>query len=266
MNLFFWNLNKNDNIALIADVLRELNIDVAAFAEHDGSDLALLCNGNIPYRAVDPIVGSQKVRFLVRDGLEVFGVFYQGRYALITVASDGSKINIAAVHLQDCRNDPKGASRSITIRSLVADLRAQEREQSCKDSVIIGDFNVQPFSAEMYWAGMLNAASFKNVVKRMLVKRVDGCDLPLMYNPTLEFLSEADGNCGSYYCASGSDTFYWYCLDQAIVSPSLADAVAEYRYLRTIGNSSLMADCAPKSAISDHLPLFVRLDRSELRG
>lgn len=265
MNLFFWNLKGNDNSALIRRALVERDVDVAAFAEHGGIDFDALCRGGsgFPYRPVDPIDGPGKVRMLVREGLEVSGVFGQGRYMLATVSGAGWKANIAAIHLQDCRNDPHGAARKETTRRIVADLREQERKSGCLDSVVIGDFNAQPFSDELIWPGMFNATLFKDVVGRIAVKRVDGYSYPFMYNPTLEFFSEAGGNCGSFYSASRPDTFYWHCLDQAIVSPSLADAVAEYVYVREIGGASLMGPVAPNRSISDHLPLFIRIEKRD---
>ncbi|WP_321974320.1 hypothetical protein [Paratractidigestivibacter sp.] len=129
-------------------------------------------------------------------------------------------------------------------------------------SIVLGDFNAQPFEMEMISPGNLNATLFKDVVIRMRSRRVSGRDYPFMYNPTLEFLSEANDNCGSYYSAAGPATFYWYCLDQAVFSPLLADKVAEYRYLRQIGDAALIKDVAPNGEISDHLPLFVRIDWS----
>ena len=265
MNLFFWNLKGNDNSALIRQALVERDVDVATFAEHGGVNFDVLCCGGsgFPYRPVDPIDGPGKVRMLVREGLEVSGVFGQGRYMLATVAGAGWKVNLVAIHLQDCRNDSDGTAREETARHIVANLREQERESGCFSSVVIGDFNVQPFSRELTRATAFNATLFRGVASRLGVKQVDGYSYPFMYNPTLEFFSEAGGNCGSFYSASRPDTFYWHCLDQAIASPSLADAVAEYVYVREIGGASLMGPVAPDQSISDHLPLFIRIEKRD---
>ena len=267
MNLLFWNLGGNDNTDLIKSLLVERDADFAAFAEHQSVNFDLLCGAaDFPYKVWDPVYGVGKVRVLMREGCEGVGVFGQNRYVGLTVNSEGRKLNLFAVHLQDCRNDPQGVARAETVRRLVADLRGQQEEQNCADSVVLGDFNVQPFSNEMIWATLLNATFFKEVATRVHDKKAGSEMYPFMYNPTLEHFTEAGGNCGSFYSSSGADTFYWYCLDQAVVSPSLANSVVEYRYLRKIGDTSLIADIAPKKSISDHLPLFVRLDRSYANG
>lgn len=265
MNLLFWNLKGNDNSDLIRQALLEHEVDIAAYAEHGGIDFNALCSSRsgFPYRVIDPVDGPGKVRMLVRDGLKASSVFGQGRYMLLAVSCAAWRVNVVALHLQDQRSDPHGAARSATVRRLVSDLRELEQEKGCFDSVVIGDFNAQPYSAELVWAGLFNATSFKDVALRLRSKRVDGCDYPLMYNPTLEFLSEANRNCGSFYSASGAGSFYWYCLDQAIVSPSLAASVVGYSYTREIGGTSLMGPVAPKGSISDHLPLLVNIERSD---
>ena len=96
---------------------------------------------------------------------------------------------------------------------MVADLRGQQEEQNCADSVVLGDFNVQPFSNEMIWATLLSSAFFKEVATRIRDKRAGSEVYPFMYNPTLEHFAEAGDNCGSFYSSSGADAFYWYCLD-----------------------------------------------------
>lgn len=267
MNLLFWNINKIDNAALIRELLVEREVDVAAFAEHEGVDFSdLIGRENIPYHLCDPVDGAKKVRIIMRNGIDGHGVFGQSRYLGLTMEAEGRKINIFAVHLEDCRNDPNGAARQETVRHLVDDLRSQEEERGCRASIVIGDFNVQPFSNEMVWATLLNATFFKEVAVRMGVKTVESHEYPFMYNPTLEYFSEAEDNCGSFYYSDGGDAFYWYCLDQAIVSPSLADSIVQYKYLRRIGDTSLIGDVAPKRSISDHLPLYVRIDGSDVDG
>lgn len=251
---------------MIKELLIEHNIDVAAFAEHKGVNFeALREDESFPYKPCDPVNGPTKVRFLLRKGINSLGVFGQSRYVGFTIDSEYCKINIFAVHLQDCRNDALGAARRETVRRLVLDLRAQESEQGCSSSIVIGDFNVPPFADEMIWATLFNATFFKEVAMRMESKTVESCEYKFMYNPTLEYFSEANANCGSFYTSTGPDTYYWSCLDQAIVSPSLANSVVEYKYLRKAGDTPLTGGIAPIASISDHLPLFVRLDLEQIK-
>ena len=146
--------------------------------------------------------------------------------------SPSSYISTVSQSTNGKRRAAQGVARAETVRRLVADLRGQQEEQNCADSVVLGDFNVQPFSNEMIWATLLNATFFKEVATRVRDKRAGSEMYPFMYNPTLEHFTEAGDNCGSFYSSSGADTFYWYCLDQAVVSPSLANSVVEYRYLK----------------------------------
>lgn len=261
MKLFFWNLNNNDNSALITAALKDNDVDVAAFAEHRAVDFGELCNClNDRYRVVEAVDGSGKTILLLKRCISSKGVFSQGRYLLATIQLDAQRrYNIVSVHFSDQRNDPHGANRLNEAQSLVASLRQQEEEQGCRSNVIIGDFNASPFDDALVWATGLNATLYRGVATRLRTKVNEGNEYPLMYNPTIEFLSEKENNCGSFYLASGATTLYWYCLDQVIVSADLADAIEDVRYLRHIGDRSLLADIAPDKRVSDHLPLLVTI-------
>lgn len=262
MNLFFWNLKGKDNAGLIVEALLENDVDIAAFAEHLGTDFDdLVKRTKEAYRLVDPVDNAGKVRLLVRSGFHVSGIFGQRRYLMANIGFGGrAPLVIAALHLQDRRNDSDGVARSETVRRIVDDLRQQEIDSGSSDCVVIGDFNVDPFSGELVKVTGFNATLYREVATRSSSRRFDGNDYPFLYNPTIEHICEAKHNCGSFYTSKGGATLYWHCLDQAIVSPSLASKIRTYRYLRLIGGKSLMSEVAPDSNVSDHLPLLVEIE------
>jgi hypothetical protein len=57
------------------------------------------------------------------------------------------------------------------------------------------------------------------------------------------------------------DGTYWHLFDQVLLRPSLMDALAEVRILDGDGQEPLVSkNGRPSAAISDHLPIFFRLD------
>ena len=232
MNLFFWNLKGKDNAGLIAEALLENDVDIAAFAEHLGTNINdVVKRTKGAYRLVDSVDSAGKVRLLARSAYCVNGVFGQRRYLMANIDFGGSNpLVIVALHLQDRRNDSDGVARSETVRRIVADLRQQEYDSESSDCVVIGDFNVDPFSGELTNVTEFNATLYCEVATRLSSRRFNDADYPFLYNPTIEHICEAKHNCGSFYTSKGGATLYWHCLDQAIVSPSLASRIRTYRY------------------------------------
>lgn len=132
--------------------------------------------------------------------------------------------------------------------------------------MLIGDFNCNPFDPEMVKLDSLNSTFFKEVAKRLKFRDSYGSSYPVMYNPTLEFLSESNSNQGSYYWGSGDCTYYWHSLDQIVVDWQLADCVTDCRYPRQIGDTKLIVNSQPCSRYSDHLPLLVTMEMGNCHG
>ena len=78
-----------------------------------------------------------------------------------------------------------------------------------------------------------------------------------MYNPVLRVLDEETKSYGSYYVVGGTPPIYWHCLDQVVVSRSLADRVTDVRYVRDVAGVDLVGEAGPREDVSDHLPLVV---------
>jgi len=67
---------------------------------------------------------------------------------------------------------------------------------------------------------------------------------------------------GSHYYDGNTKhwTPYWHCLDQVLVRKNLVDLIREVKYLKRIGEKSLLNGSEkPNGEISDHLPLLVTL-------
>lgn len=260
LNILFWNLGKNDNSQYLAQCINERKIDFAILSEYENLNISYVLHKlNNKYRHIPGMGGCDKITMLALNDIDVHIQREQTRYAMYSVEKDGIDLIIVGTHLQDRRNSDS-AQRISTAGRLMNDLENLEKRKQCKKSVIIGDLNANPYDEELLQMNAFHAVLFKDVIKAAETRTIGGIRYRRLYNPILHFLSEDTKNYGSYYNTQESSTPTWHCLDQILVSKALADTIKSLEYLRSIGNSSLIAQQKPKREISDHLPLFIQIE------
>lgn len=258
VNILFWNLKCNDLASYITDCLNEHDIDIAVFSEHSGTNFVSMQN-NTTYTYIAGMGGCEKIVMLVKSNIIVNVKQEQSRYALYHIQSGALSYILAGVHLQD-RLTTDTATRIACIGRLVNDIKNVESKCKCNNTIIIGDFNANPYDEELLQMNAFNAVLFKEIIKKGETNTVDGVKYRRFYNPTINYISESNRNYGSFYYSGGSSSPIWHCLDQVLVSKALADNVRNLIYLKTIAGSSLLKSVRPNADISDHLPLFVELN------
>lgn len=131
-----------------------------------------------------------------------------------------------------------------------------------RNTLVMGDFNVNPFEASMVNVDTLYALSSKNIVKK-ISRIVNGELYNMFYNPMWNKLGDENGNGSYYYNSSQITNYYWNILDQFIVRPEIADKVniKNIKIVTSIDDYSLKNKSGlPKREISDHFPLYFKLE------
>ena len=260
MELLFWNINRNDIAEHLADCLIEHDVDIAVLAEAQGLSFGKveeLLDGR--YSWVWGYGGCDKVWLIAKCEVSVSVVREQGRYAIYEACVVNDRFALLCTHLQDRRNAAP-AVRMVTIRDMMRDAHTWMDSAQCQDLIVMGDLNANPYDCELLQPDSFNAVLFKDVIRHDDTGSFAGKTYPRLYNPTIHFISEEGKMYGSYYrLASSEANPIWNCPDQALFSANLADKVVGYRYLRSAGDHSLMAEVRPNRNISDHLPLLVSL-------
>lgn len=257
MNVLFWNLKGNYIIEYLINCLTEYQIDIAIFSEFSGIDFSEI-EKNTNYVHIEGMGGCEKITMLVLNTISVDVKREQSRYTIYQINFNGNIYNLAGVHLQDRYSTDKEI-RILTIGRIVNDISNLERSSKCNNTIIIGDFNANPFDDELLRVSSFNAVLFKSVIEKSETRTIAGVKYRRFYNPILHFISEDTKNYGSFYYIGDSNSPVWHCLDQVIVSKSLVNDVVGLRYLKSIQDTSLIKKVQPDKSISDHLPLFVKL-------
>lgn len=261
IKLLFWNLAQNSIEEYIANVIVENDIDICIFAEYNKiifeTILSKLNNG---YNYFDGMGGCDKITLIARNGYDVEIRREQNRYTIYSISDKTEKYIVAGIHLQD-RFNSDADTRKNTIRKIVQDIKEQESTLKHNNTIVIGDFNANPFDEELIQKDAFNAVLFKDLIFKTEYVKVDGVKYRRFYNPMLNCISEDDSTYGSHYYDSGIKSIYWYFLDQVIVRKSLVDRLSNIRIIKVINNQKLIKAVKPNSDISDHLPLIVELER-----
>ena len=169
---------------------------------------------------------------------------------------------VAAAHLVDRMSSADPEPRLVDIRKMMDVIHGYETKASISKTIVMGDFNANPYDKEMLLPNAFNAMLFKGIVRNKDTRKWCGDEYPFLYNPTIHWLSEESENYGSFYYSGDCTSPVWNCYDQALVSPDLMDCINSYSYLKKIGEVDLIAKVRPNSNISDHLPLLVDIDLS----
>jgi len=150
-----------------------------------------------------------------------------------------------------------------------------EKKTKHDRTIIMGDFNMNPFEDGIVGAEGLNATMSRYVAEKE-DRTVDKVKYPFFYNPMWSFFGdsthadhppsspthEPPGTC--YYRAGESRWHYWNIFDQVLLRSSLLPLFnnKDLQIVTSDGTTRLIdTDGLPESTLlSDHLPIVFRLD------
>ena len=264
IKIMFWNLARNSIEKYIIDIISENDLDICVFSEFDKINFEKINAGlNNHYHVFEGIGGCTKIIMIARRNYSIEIRREQHRYTIYSISDNAEQFIIAGIHLEDRKNSDSD-TRKNTIRNLVQDIKEQERILKLENTIVIGDYNASPFDDELVQKDAFNAVLYKDLIFKTEKVTVNGTQYKRFYNPMLSCISEEDSTYGSYYYDSGIKTIYWYFLDQVIVRKPLVNRIKKIQIIKAINNNKLLKSIKPNSSISDHLPLIVEFERSNM--
>lgn len=187
------------------------------------------------------------------------------RLSVVNVLTQAASLNLAILHFNSKMF--LGSDDQVQLcPPYVQNIRAAEANVGQERTLIIGDFNMNP-----YEPGMLGCTCFHAVPSRREAARrnrtVGGNSYRLFYNPTWNFFGDHHGPPGTYYYDKGKPIApFWHVFDQVLISPELLDSfdTASLQVLSMAGSQGLV-DPQGLPCISDHLPIVFHLDEDPLQ-
>ena len=271
VSFLFWNLNRRPLLSLVAGLVREHRIDVVILAECEIPVVGLLDELNSAESAKFSFPPNMSSHLTIltrfpRESLQM--VRDTGGVAIRRLVPPvGLDILLVAVHLPS-KMHQTDSDQGLSCTRIVRFVEEAERSVNHTRTIVVGDFNMNPFEF-----GVVGAEGFHAVMTRRAAAKgartVQGEERRFFYNPMWGYFGDVSpGPPGTYYYNSSSQVnYYWNIFDQILIRPDLLERFnnSDVAILTSAGRLSLLSDQQiPNREIgSDHLPILLRLDLSK---
>jgi hypothetical protein len=283
MTIAFWNINNNTDLAdILIDFVKENDIDILFLAE------AQKTKKNKRKAKVDDILldfiikskrqltdtyyiipnGDFRVKVISRLSPNVFKLknklINSSRWTAFYIDISGIiKINLFPVHFYSKVNWSE-SSLALECVNFSRDISLVEKDTNCLNSILIGDFNMNPFEHGMVASNGIHALQDLDYLAiEKDGREIDGTLYKFFYNPMWNFLGDESVPFGTiYHRTSGHVSQEWNIYDQVILRPELKDHITKKstKIITTIsGQKILKTYNRPDDKYSDHLPITLNL-------
>ncbi len=271
MKIGFWNVAKEDLSDLIVSLVLENQLDIICLAEiTEATVLSFLQKINLqgsPNKYIQVSCCKDKLTLITSYPALMFedksDLYSSVRYVAHNIKTPKVKLNLISVHLHAksrwSADDLSGACTALSIN-----IQKIEEETNCTNTILIGDFNMNPFENGMVSANGLNTVSDLNDAFKKRGRIVDNVFYKYFYNPMWNFFGDFKEPLGTYYYRSpGHISHEWHIYDQVIFRPIMKPYL-DKKYIQIvtkIGLYSLTKQSNRPDAknYSDHLPIIFTL-------
>lgn len=270
MNFLYWNINRKSLVAQVAAIVKDHDIDLIMLSENGvkveslrnklfdetGSAYSLVYHGTfdpltltrLPNESFMPKLDSaHMIAFLFRHPRRI-----------------GVDFNLFIVHLRSKLHSGRESQQFAAVDPS-RDIFEVERQVGHRRSIIIGDFNMNPFEEGLTASHGFHAVMSKDVAQKNS-RVVQGREHFFFYNPMWSFFGDIPkGPPGTYfYDNSDHVNYFWNMFDQVLVRPELMNLFPDDKLkivTQADGQSLLNARGRPDGKLaSDHLPVVFSLD------
>lgn len=268
MKIVFWNINKNDLDEELEMLAQEINPDILFLAETEMTVFNILTalnkNAVKYYYNSDPICEKIKMFSKFHDKF-VSPITSNLRYTVRKInVPTYPEFNLMSLHYQSKVNWDF-ADQAAHIPELSAVIKDVEEKTKSTLTLLIGDFNMNPFDFGMVQTTGLHSVMSKEVALKKS-RIVDGKKYQFFYNPMWSFYGDygkGKVNGTIYSTLSKPINYFWNMFDQVLVRPDLIEYINEDE-LEIITELSSNLSLLKKSntiddTISDHLPISITL-------
>jgi endonuclease/exonuclease/phosphatase family metal-dependent hydrolase len=274
--LMFWNTNGRDAGEAVGELCRAHDVDILLLAETETASARLVTQINgVTGRARTfwelPHLES-RVRALTHfpPGM-VQPAFDDGQVKMLELRLPiGPALLIVAAHLPS-KLWAGPDEQKYRVRRLRRDIEAVEGRLGHRNTVVIGDLNMNPFEDALTAADGLQGVMDKAVALRP-ARTVQGHAWDYFYNPMWSRLGDESVGPSGTYRHAGSElvNHFWNTYDQVLLRPNLLPCYDPDRLVvpTHIAGRPILSQPGGEAGLSDHLPvvLAVSIEREIDRG
>lgn len=272
MKFLLWNVHRKPLDDLVVALVRQHKVDVLVLIERDSSSQTLLPALQSVGRFTDVFSNERfavYVRFDPRCVQRILRPDQSDRMEYWHVKQKNKDdILLVLVHGLDLRNNSEG-KRCLFFKRVVDDIIWIETTLNHKRTLVLGDFNANPFDPVVGSVRGLHAIRMRTVNGRS-DRNVLGSTYQFFYNPMWGCYGNDRQPPGTFFhYAYDEHELFWHMLDQVVLRPELLSCFQEksLRILREAETASLLNTQGIPDRInaSDHLPVLFRLNLT-IRG
>jgi hypothetical protein len=262
----FWNVKKMAAPDLIASACSTHPVDLLVLAECNLGSAQVrdaLNRGRVEPFFEEVLPAHPWVRMFSRLPSGTIHRLFDGmRYSISRLKQTfGPVLLLVAAHLPSkLHNKPQDQySDARELRDRVVEW---EGLSGHSNTIIIGDFNMNPFDTGMTAADGLHAMMSKAIAAN-LSRQYKGRRWEYFYNPMWSRIGdESHGPPGTYfYHGSDLECLFWHTFDQVLLRPSLLKFYKpeSLKVLSKIGETELADQRRIHTSVGDHLPILISL-------
>lgn len=262
----FWNLNNKPVAHLVKEVARHNDVDVLVLAECEipiGLMLTTLNEATPDFQFAPGQCGRIQV-FTRFHSAFLAPVFESERYSMRRLRLPlREEVLLVMVHLPSKMHSAAESQRtecSLLARAVLE----QEAASGHSRTIVVGDFNTNPYEHGFVATDGLHAVMSKAIAQRN-TRRVSGRDFELFYNPMWSYFGDIGNRpSGTYYYEKAEHVnYFWHIFDQVLLRPSLLGGFSDDVRILTMAGSTPLLDGngrPDRENASDHLPIMFSLD------
>ncbi|TGK51139.1 hypothetical protein EHQ16_19345 [Leptospira kanakyensis] len=266
--ILFWNIKQANIGDSIASLAIENDLDLILLAEnnfsHVGNFLGELNKTNYKYSLIQNFSSNDR------------NVYFRAKSNLINRIEDGlhhtvlhinlpglPDFNIILVHLIS-KLFFSSESQFAELAKLNEIILKQETKVQHKRTLLIDDFNMNPFESGMVNSTTLNAVSNRTIASKNSRKVLDN-NYYYFYNPMWNFFGDKNKVSGTYYNNKAEHVkHFWNIYDQVLIRPDLIQnfSLDSLKIIDTIQSKPIVTKSGipNKNKFSDHLPIYFELN------
>lgn len=267
MKILFWNTYKNEKInEVLSQLVVENNASIVALAEYSGSIQELIALLSI-YGVTMKEYATCCDRIKLLGSLDCVDLKLDDSHYTIQIIN--SKDILCCVHLNSKLHADHEGYREILIDRIVHDIQMVEREVGTNNSIVVGDFNVNPYEISCIDARYFHSIPVCSEAERGS-RIIGGNEYHMFYNPMWNLFGDFQKPYGTYYYnAASTKNTYWNIFDQVIIRPALKKRFLKdsLKILTEIKTRYLLDPYGhPDKNISDHLPIIFEITEELSHG
>lgn len=265
MRGLFWNIYRKNLFEPLVDLVSQRKIDIVVLAEADNLNLNELCNelskAGVDFKESKSIKATSRIKTIYKQNIYEQEILQEHKYWSISKYYNNIvEYILVGIHLPVINMNE--ADKAHISRRLLRDILEVENRVGHDRTILVGDFNSNPFDDELLNIDGICGIPIKDFA--LLNSRTYKQEqYNFFYNPSWRLLSQNSPPYGTYFkYPEHLRTIYWHVLDQVIIRPSLISEFShkDFSIVSETNKYSFLKNNKPdKDSFSDHIPIVFTL-------